>query len=295
MHLDLNLLTALDALLDERSVGGAATRLHVTQPAMSRTLARLRRATGDEILVRSGRVMLPTPFAEEIRDEVHQLVTRAQTIFVPAAEVDLTTLDRTFSLQCNDAIASALMPRLTARLVTAAPGVCLRLLGEADTTVDELRRGNVDIQLTDETVHPADVRSQVVMTDTLATIARADLEVDPRTLEGLAALPHVVISRRGRRRNQMDDILEAHGLRRHVAAVVPTLAVALQTVAEAPVVTAAPALLARSRLLEGLCSYPFPVPTTEIPAVMAWHARHDRDSAHRWLRETIIDVLHTQT
>jgi DNA-binding transcriptional LysR family regulator len=291
VHLDLNLLTALDVLLDERSVGAAAERLHLSQPAMSRTLGRIRRATGDEILVRSGRSMLPTPYAEQIRDEVHQLVVRAQAVFTPTTDVDLTTLDRTFTLQCNDILASALVPRLTARIAAAAPGVCLRVLGEADTNVDELRRGNVDVALTDETTHPADVCSTTVLTDRLVVIARSDLPLDPTTMDGFAALSHVVISRRGRRRNRIDDLLATHDLTRRVAVTVPTLAMAIQAIAAGQLITVAPALLTEHQLVPALRTYELPMPTPEIPAVMAWHTRHERDSAHRWLRATISDTL----
>jgi DNA-binding transcriptional LysR family regulator len=118
--MDLNLLIALDTLLDEWSVRGAADRLGMSQPAMSRTLARIRRATGDEILVRSGRSMLPTPYAEQIRGEVHQLVVRARAVFTSAAGPDLAALDRVFTVQCNDVVAGALVPRLTAHLMAAA-------------------------------------------------------------------------------------------------------------------------------------------------------------------------------
>ena len=101
---------------------------------MSRTLGRIRQATGDQILVRSGREMLPTPYAEQIRDEVHQLVIRAQAVLTPTGEVDSATLERTFTVQCNDVVADALLPALAARLTDAAPGVRLRFLGEAATT-----------------------------------------------------------------------------------------------------------------------------------------------------------------
>lgn len=291
VHMDLNLLIALDVLLDERSVGAAADRLHLSQPAMSRTLGRIRHATGDEILVRSGRSMLPTPYAERIRGEVHQLVTRAQAIFTSSTEVDLTTVDRTFTLSCNDVIASALVPRLAARVATEAPNVCLRVLGEADTTVDELRRGNADLLLTDQLTHPADVHSTTIMTDTVVTIARTGLPHDPTTVDGFATLPHVVISRRGRRRGRIDDILEAQGISRRVALTVPTLAMAVQAVATSTLVTIAPAIMTVDQLGPDLRAYPLPVPTPEIPAVMAWHTRHDRDAAHRWLRTAISDTL----
>ncbi|MDT8911911.1 LysR family transcriptional regulator [Amycolatopsis sp. PS_44_ISF1] len=288
MHLDLNLLVALDALLDERSVGAAADRLHLSQPAMSRTLGRIRRATGDAILVRSGRLMLTTPYAEQIRDEVHQLVVRAETIFTADRELDLATVDRTFTLLCNDIVAGALVPRLTARLAEAAPGIGLRVLGEAGTTVDELRRGHVDLRLSDETTHPADVRSTTVLTDRLVAVARRDLDGTPA---GFTALPHVVVSRRGRRRDRVDELLEARGFSRRVVLTVPTLALAVQAVTAADLITVVPERLAAHQLGPDLRSHPLPVPAPEVPAVMAWHARHDRDTAHRWLRASVRHVL----
>lgn len=294
MHLDLNLLVALDALLEERSVGAAADRLHLSQPAMSRALGRIRKATGDEILVRSGRTMLPTPHADQIRDEVHQLVVRAQVVLSPTAEVDPATLERTFTLQCNDVVADALLPLLVGRLLTAAPGVCLRMLGEADTTVDELRSGHVDLRITDETPPHADTRSQTLLTDTLVVVGRHDLPHDPSTWAGFAALPHAVVSRRGRTRGRIDDLLEARNLRRRVTITVPTLALALRTVADHHLITLAPALLGGQALQAPLRAYPLPADATAVPAVpavLAWHARHDRDAAHRWLRTLVADAL----
>lgn len=291
MHLDLNLLVTLDALLDERSVTGAADRLHLTQPAMSRALGRIRRATGDQILVRSGRAMLPTPYAEQIRDEVHQLVTRAQAVLTSTAEVDPATLERVFTLQCNDVVADALLPRLAADLIRTAPGVGLRLLGESDTTADELRRGRIDLQITDEAPSEAEARSTTVLTDELAVIGRRDLPQPPSSWAAFAALPHVVISRRGRRHNRIDDLLEARQLRRNVAFTVPTLALAVRIVATHNLVTVAPRLLTEHALTPMLRSYPMPGPTPPIPAVLAWHARHDRDAAHRWLRALVVDAL----
>lgn len=291
VHLDLNLLVALDVLLDEGSVGAAADRLHLSQPAMSRTLGRIRRATGDEILVRAGRVMLPTPYAERIRDEVHQLVTRAQTIFTAGTDLDLATLDRTFTLQCNDVVAGTLVPRLIARVAAAAPGVCLRVLGEADTDADGLRRGTVDVRLTDETTHPADVRSATVLTDTLVTASTATTSPStPRRRPGSRRCPTSSSPAAAAAWDRIDDVLEAHGTARRVSLIVPTLAMALAAVTTAELVTVVPGMAA-ARLGPELRGWPLPVPTPEIPAVLAWHARHDRDSAHTWLRDTIRDVL----
>src|SRR6201996_3439786 len=104
MQLDFNLLPALDALLEENSVAAAAERLHLSPPAMSRTLSRIRRATGDEILVRTGRTMTPTPRALERREEPRELVRRAAAVLTPVQELNLDTLERTFTIRCHDAL-----------------------------------------------------------------------------------------------------------------------------------------------------------------------------------------------
>lgn len=121
MQLDLNLLTALDALLEEGSVTGAAARLHVTAPAMSRSLGRIRKATGDQILVRAGRNMLPTPRALAMRAEVHALVQQAHRLLSARQELDLAALDRVFTVRWHDALTSACGTALTAAVHRQAP------------------------------------------------------------------------------------------------------------------------------------------------------------------------------
>lgn len=102
--MDLNLLVAPDVLLEENSVAAAAERLHLSPPAMSRTLSRIRRMTGDDILVRTGRTMTPTPRALEIRDEAHDIVRRATTLLSRPQYLDLGNMARVFSIRGQDAI-----------------------------------------------------------------------------------------------------------------------------------------------------------------------------------------------
>ncbi len=258
---------------------------------MSRTLGRIRRVTGDRILVRSGRVMLPTPYAEAIRDQVHHLVGQAQAVLLPVSEVDPATLERTFTIQCNDVVAAALLPRLATALLRDAPGVCLRVIGEPHTTTDELRQGRIDLQITDEAPPHTEIRSATVLTDELAVIGRRDLPRDPSGWAAFAALPHVVISRRGRRRNRVDDLLEARGLRRNVSFTVPTVALALPILAGHPLIAVVPGQLTEQALPSTLRRYPMPGPPSSVPAVLAWHVRHDQDPAHRWFRTRVTDVF----
>ncbi|WP_254206423.1 LysR family transcriptional regulator [Nocardia alni] len=289
MHVDLNLLTALDVLLAERSVGVAAERMNLSQPAMSRTLARLRTVTGDPILVRSGRAMLPTPYAEQIRDQLHALVEQAHTILTPPTDFDASTVKRTFTLQCNDVIANALVADLTARIRRTAPGVHLRLLAESGTTVDDLREGRADARLSADEPEAPDLRARVVAGDRLALISRLD-PATTITMADFAAFDHVVVSRRGRVRGPIDDILDTHGLTRRVVLSAPTLDVALRAVITGDLVTVAPAACV-TRLAQhpAIATHTLPFALPPIRAILSWHARLDQDPGHRWLRDLIAE------
>ena len=295
VDVDLNLLVALDALLDEGSVSAAADRLHLSQPAMSRTLGRIRRATGDRILVRSGRAMLPTPYAESMRARVHALVEQAQGLLGPARGVDPGTLSRAFTLRCHDAVIDSAGPAITAAVRAEAPGVQLRFLAEAATDTLDLRTGRVDLEIgagaPDGSGLP-DVRSQVVGNGGLVVALRAGHPIGELTLEAYAAAEHVVVSRRGRLRDRIDDLLEERGHSRRVVACVPTGGAAFRMVAHSDLLVAVPSVLARGAVPEaGLRALPVPVPTESVSVAMSWHLRYDGDGAHAWLRTLVRDVL----
>lgn len=167
MQLDLNLLTALDALLEEGSVAGAAARLHVTSPAMSRSLGRIRKATGDQILVRTGRSMVPTTRALALRAPVHALVQQAHQLLSAHEELDLASLDRVFTVRWHDALTAACGTALTTTIRSQAPGVRLRLSAEAGTDTPELRRGEVDLASSSGPPTRPDIRHRLVGQDRL--------------------------------------------------------------------------------------------------------------------------------
>lgn len=294
MQLDLNLLLALDALLEEGSVGGAARRMHVTSPAMSRTLGRIRDLTGDAIFVRTGRDMTPTPYALAVRDEVHAIVLRAQAVIAQRDALDLSRLERVFTLQCHDAIATAIGAPLLARMRQAAPRVTLRLLAEAPTDTSDLRQGNVDLELGATTPSHRDIAHQVLGQDRLvvAMHARHALAGRKLTARAYAAAEHVIVSRRGRLRDPVDDVLAAQGLSRRVAASAPTSAAALRFASETDLLVAVPERMCSATLKAlRLKSLPMPVSVPALPIVAAWHRRHEPDRAHGWLRQQVQAVL----
>ncbi|MFI6041224.1 LysR family transcriptional regulator [Nocardia sp. NPDC051321] len=293
MQLDLNLLTALDALLEEGSVAGAADRLHLTAPAVSRALGRIRRVMGDEILVRTGRTMTPTPRALAVRAQVHALVQQAQLVLSSEHDLDLTTLDRTFTLKGHDAVVNTIGPDLLAAVRAQAPGVRLRLLAEADTDTDELRHGHVDLEIGSNLPVSADIRHDVMASDRLVVAVPADHPAHAFTLENYVGAEHITVSRRGRLHDPIDDLLSARGLTRRVVATVPTVAAALRFVRRGDLVTTVPERMTGAAAAElGLRLMPLPLEPISIPMIVAWHQRYDGDRAHTWLREQLRAAIY---
>src|SRR4029079_18894978 len=143
---DLNLLVTLDVLLAEGSVARAAQRLRLSPSAMRRALARLRETTGDPLLVRAGRGLVPTPRALELRERVGQLVQDAEAVLRPAEKTDLARLKRTFTLRTSEGFVETFGPALLARIAAEAPGVRLRFVQKPDKDSAPLRDGSGDLQ-----------------------------------------------------------------------------------------------------------------------------------------------------
>ena len=295
MQLDLNLLTVLDALLDEGSVLGAADRLRLSSPAVSRSLGRIRRLTGDDILVRTGRTMTPTPYALAVRERVGDLVRQARDVLAPGRALDLAALDRTFTLQCHDALTTALAPPLIDAVTALAPGVRLRFLAEPASDTDDLRHGRIDLAIGSAAPDLPEFRGETLGHDRVVAILRRDHPSAGRLdLAAYAAQPHILVSRRGRLTDPVDDLLAAHGLRRRVLAAVGTAASAMVIVSRSDAVLTAPQAVWQSLIdTFGLRTEPLPIPVPSPPLICSWHQRYDTDAAHAWLRAQVRTALAT--
>jgi DNA-binding transcriptional LysR family regulator len=281
-QLDLNLLRVFDALLQDGSVTAAAERLHLSIPATSRALARLRRAMNDPILVRAGRGMAPTPHALRIAPRVRSLLDESEAL-INARELDLAELRRTFTIRVGDGVVTPLVKAVAAQ----APGVVLRFVAEGDESVEALRDGSVDLDIGAGDDTESDIRSVVLFREPMVGIVRVDSPLGERpTLEQLCDHPHVSVSRRGRARGPLDVALQAAGLRRHVTAVVPFYSAAAELVASSDFIG-----LASRRFAEQypgtLRWFPISADLPEVEVRLRWHARLDADPAQRWLRETV--------
>jgi DNA-binding transcriptional LysR family regulator len=289
---DLNLLVTLDVLLTEGSVARAAQRLRLSPSAMSRALARLRKTTGDPLLVRAGRGLVPTPRALELRDRVSQLVQDAEGVLRLAEKLDLKQLVRTFTLRTSDGFVENFGPALIARISGEAPGVRLRFVQKSSRDSAPLREGSVDLEtgVVGDMTSP-EVRTRALFRDRFVGVVRAGhaLSRGKVTTSRYVSGSHILVSRRSLDKGPIDEALKPLGLEREIVTIVGGFSTALALARASDLIATVPERHT-GNLRAGMFSFPVPVSTPEITVSMLWHPRMDGDPAHRWLRECVRDV-----
>lgn len=289
---DLNQLVTLDALLSEGSVARAAKRLQLSPSAMSRALARLRETMGDPLLVRAGRGLVPTPRAIALREPAHQLLHAVEAILRPDASLDLTRLQRTFTLRTSDGFVENFGPALITRIAREAPGVRFHFLQKPDKDSAPLRDGRVDLEtgVVEEALGP-EVRTQALFRDRLIGVVRQGhpLTGGEITAARYQAAQHVVVSRSGAEDGAVDQPFLPAELKRRAATIVGGFSAALSLARLSDLVATVPERHT-ANLRTGLHSFALPGPTQDFAVSMLWHPRMDPDPAHRWLRGCLREV-----
>lgn len=293
---DLNLLITLDTLLSEGSVAAAARRLRLSPSAMSRALARLRETTGDPLLVRAGRGLVPTPRAVELREQVSRLVQEAQAVLRPAQTLDMGQVVRTFTLRSSEEFVENLGPALLARIAQEAPGVRLRFVDKSDKDSALLREGSIDLSIgvVDASASP-ELLTQALFRDRLIGVVRSGhaLSQGEVSAERFAQGQHVYVSRRGLDRGQVDDALQALGLTREISTIVAGFATAIALARDTDLIASVPERYTAQQR-DGLYSFALPIVVPPFTVAMLWHPRLDADVAHRWLRGCLRQVCGQQ-
>jgi DNA-binding transcriptional LysR family regulator len=289
---DLNLLVTLDVLLAEGSVARAARRLRLSPSAMSRALARLRQTTGDPLLVRAGRGLVPTPRALELRERVSRLVQDAEEVLRPAEKLDVEQLVRTFTLRTREGFVENFGPDLIARVAEEAPGVRLCFMQKPDRESTSLRDGTVDLEtgVVGRATGP-EVRARALFRDRFIGVVRmghalSEAEITPSRY---ASGGHILVSRRGLGNGPIDEALKLLGLERKVVTVVGGFATALALARTSDLIASVPERQT-GNLRAGMRSFPLPVPVQDITISLLWHPRLDADPAHRWLRGLVLEI-----
>jgi DNA-binding transcriptional LysR family regulator len=288
-RIDLNLLAALDALLDERNVTRAAARLALTQPTVSGMLERLRDLFGDPLFVREQRGVLPTPYAESLAPRVKQLLADAGALlarepFTPA------TASGTFSISVNDYMQSALMVPFAAELRRRAPGVRLALCPLAIEGLGQrLAKGDFDLAVTIPEFSWPDAHARLLYRERYVCAVRTRHPLKGRTasLEDFCRYDHVLVSPTGGAfEGPTDAALKKKRMRRRVALSVPSFLVLAELLQVDDLIAVVPERLVRSRT-HGLRLFPPPIEVPGFDVIAVWHARAHQDPAHKWMRELL--------
>lgn len=289
---DFNLLVTLDVLLAEGCVARAAKRLRLSPSAMSRALARLRETTGDPLLVRAGRGLVPTPRALELRDRVGQLVQDVESVLRPVKEPNFKLLVRTFTLRTSEGFVENFGPGLIARVSEDAPGVRLRFVQKSNKDSAPLRDGSVDLEtgVMGEMTAP-ELRVQALFRDRFVGVVRMGhpLSRGRITPSRYASGSHICVSRRGLDRGPIDDALKPLGLDRAIVTIVGGYSTALALARTTDLIASVPERHTGNLRL-GMHNFSLPVATPEITVSMLWHPRMDADPAHRWLRGCVREA-----
>ena len=292
---DFNLLVTLDAVLAEGSVAGAARRLRLSPSAMSRALARLRETTGDPLLVRAGRGLVPTPRAVELREQVSQIVEHAKGILRPAEKLNLKQLVRTFTLRTSEGFVENFGPDLIARAGMEAPSVRLRFVQKPNKDGAPLREGAVDLEtgVVEKTTAPELLTQQLFRDRYLGVVRTAHaLSKGKITPSRYAAGGHIHVSREGHNKGPIDEALRSLKLERKIITIVGGFSTALALARASDLIASVPERHT-GVLRTGMHSFPLPVPTTEFTVSLLWHPRLDADPAHRWLRGLVLATCGT--
>jgi DNA-binding transcriptional LysR family regulator len=286
---DFNLLLTLDAVLTEGSVVRAAARLHLSPSAMSRALARLRETTGDPLLVKAGRGLVPTPRALELCAQVRLLVEQARTVLRPAATLDPALLARSFTLRTRDGFVDNFGAALIDRIGALAPGVQLRFVQKPSKDGGALRDGTVDLETgVLGRSGNTELCSEPLFADRFIGVVRQDhaLSKGKLSAQRYAQGRHIGLAMHDDH-SAIDEALNAQGLTRNIATVVGGFATALALARSTDLIASVPERHTGT-LREGMHSFALPLAAPEFGLSLLWHPRLDADPAHRWLRAQVL-------
>lgn len=294
MKYDLNLLPVFLALMEERSVTRAASRLGITQPALSNSLNRLRDLLRDPLFIRERYGIKPTQLAEEIAPTIIAALGRLDEVVVHQQEFEPASSDRLFLIAPNSYAELVLMPKLVARLRELAPGIKLRMTPFGNDLAETGVVSGTTAMVLGRVVDPPDnLVVQHLMDDGLACVVRREHPdvAENMTRDQYESLKHVNVLPPGRIRAGLFQALGQQNVKRDVAVSVTHFLAVPEMIAVTDYCATLPILICRGLQRDPrLKVLPAPVDLGTFPVEMAWHVRYRHDPAHRWLRTVIIDT-----
>jgi DNA-binding transcriptional LysR family regulator len=289
--LDLNLLRVFDAVLHEKGVTPAASRLGLTQPAVSNALARLRKSFGDALFVRTPRGVDATPFARELAEPVRQALALLESALAHGPGFDPATSTRAFRFYMSDLGQIEFLPPLVERVQREAPGVRLEAIAlEVDDIAGALAAGALDVAMGFLPGLAAPVRRRALFRDPYLCLMRADHPIKTLTRKRFLDASHALVTYRGGHR-VVEEALERAGLARRIALRVPHFTVVPMVLERTDLILTLPARVARVFERRGnLKALPPPVAIPLAEVAVHWHERFEPDPGNRWLRGLMIEL-----
>lgn len=290
-QLDLNLLKAFDALVDERNLTRAAERLAVTQPAVSATLNRLRDAFGDPLFVRSARGVTPTARALALAGPIKRILADIEAVLMPEA-FDPATADFTVTVSATDYALRAVVMPFVAALRPRAPQVRVAVVqAHGPELLARMERGELDLALVTPEMAPPDLHSRRLFDERYVCVLREGHPASEQalTLDAFCALDHGIVSLQGGGfAGPTDEALAQLGRERRVMASVPSFAMLLDLVRSTDLVALVPERLLHGA--RGLIVRPPPLEVAGFTKILAWHARTQADPRQRWVRDLLVQA-----
>ena len=286
---DLNLLLALDVLLEERSTTRAADRLGVTQSAVSRMLGRLRDACGDPLLVRTGRGLSPTRYALELAGPLRRRVVDLERLLLERPRFDPRRAERRFRIAAIDYAQVILLAPLLAKLEAEAPLVDVEIRQPSVEAERDLESGALDLLLMPRQPSGPGVVWSALNRDGYTCVVWRGNPCRRLTAARFAAMPHVLVAPRERPGGIVDVVLAQHRLARRVAVQVPSfLAIPFVLVGTRRIATVPTRMAAELVRRHPLRILTPPVDVPGFTMCQGWHEIHRNDPGHRWLREAVM-------
>ena len=292
--LDLNLLVALNALLEERSVTKAADRLHTSQPAMSAALSKLRQHFGDELLIRDGREMVPTAQADFLMRPIAEVLSAIQHAMRAKPFFDPATAERVFRVMMSDYMSSITLPPLLALFRREAPSVQVFVVPSDPTIATQLERGDIDLAIVPDKYLIEGHPSELITEDTYVIVVDKENKAvgDTITLEQYLSMDHVVVNLSGERNASFEDwFLEHFNVSRKYVVSVPTFSMVPALIVGTSMIATMHSMLARHlvdnfniRLVKAPEGFPL------LRESLQWHKLRGHDLGLAWFRQRLIEV-----
>ncbi|ALE89541.1 LysR substrate-binding domain-containing protein [Pseudomonas versuta] len=293
-NIDLNLLVVLDALLTEKHVTRTGVRLHLSQPAISHSLNKLRVLLDDPLLIRQGNEVVLSALAQNLQAPLKEILGQIETLLGQSIDFVPADSQRTFRIAMSDYGAAIVLPKLLVQLRAQAPDTSLVVIQDSrQGMLEQVGQGRIDLAIGVFPALGADICTEVLFEETFTCLLnrRSLPENGVLDLDSYLARPHLLVSMDGNTRGEVDNVLRARGLKRRVAVNVPHWGAAPGMIAGTDLIlTVATRTLANVPLGDTLVALEPPLTVAPFNYVQAWHNRFNQDPAHRWLRELVKQV-----